>query len=390
MTNIDCQASVLTARGRGAIAVISITGTDSSRILATLFSPANSGMQLHSIEPGRIVFGRWQGTDPNQAGEELVVCRRGPHRWEVHCHGGSAAVNAILNALATHGASIRTWSESFSWAGPEGDATNVNRIQQEAIEALSQVDTELAAAILLRQYSGELAAEVDSIQKLLRDGMIDEPMVRIEALLRNARAGMRLTGRWKVVLAGPPNVGKSSLINALLGYERAIVFDQPGTTRDVVKATTAFDGWPVELADTAGLREAADAIEAAGIQKAESQLAAADIILWVHDIRDWDANAKNSLLRPELCQPQWVVANKSDLVAEIELPENVIATSAAKNVGIDRIMAVIAESISNDIDLSVAVPFTHRHISLLSKAIDSVRVSDFTNAIAMLDQLVSG
>ena len=390
MTHVNCQASVLTARGRGAIAVISITGTDSDQILTTLFLPANSNIRLMSIETGRIVFGRWHGTDPNQAGEELVVCRRGPHRWEVHCHGGSAAVDAILNALATHGVSIQTWTESYSWAGLEGDAANVNLIQFEAIEALSCVDTERSAAILLRQYAGELAAEVDSIRKLLAGGMLNESTVRIEGLLRNSRAGIRLTGRWKVVLAGPPNVGKSSLINALLGFDRAIVFDQPGTTRDVVKATTAFDGWPVELADTAGLREASDAIEAAGIQRTQSQLAAADIILWVHDIRDWNANAANSLLRPELHQPQWMVANKSDLVTEIELPENVIATSAAKSIGIDRIMAAIAESISNDINLSVAVPFTHRHISLLSKALESLRQSDSTAAIANLDQLVHG
>jgi tRNA modification GTPase len=88
-----------------------------------------------------------------------------------------------------------------------------------------------------------------------------------------------------VVIAGPPNVGKSSLINALLGYQRAIVFDQPGTTRDVLTATTAIDGWPVELADTAGIREGDDAIETEGVARALAEIRAADLVVEV-----WDAS----------------------------------------------------------------------------------------------------
>src|SRR6185503_7750192 len=104
-------------------------------------------------------------------------------------------------------------------------------------------------------------------------------------LLALAEVGLHLTTPWRVVFAGPPNVGKSSLVNALLGYPRAIVYDQPGTTRDVLTASTAFDGWPFELRDTAGLRDgiSLDSVEVEGVARARAQIATADLVVFVHD-----------------------------------------------------------------------------------------------------------
>src|SRR5262249_42285045 len=134
----------------------------------------------------------------------------------------------------------------------------------------------------------------------------------IGQLLNRAPLGAHLTQPWRVVIAGPPNVGKSSLINAILGYERAIVFDQPGTTRDVVTAATALDGWPVELADTAGLPAGVDPLDRAGIERETAQADEADCLLLVFDAsQPWTHEH-------ELLIERWpsaiVVHNKHDLV----------------------------------------------------------------------------
>ena len=124
--------------------------------------------------------------------------------------------------------------------------------------------------------------------------------------------GMHLTNPWRVAIGGPPNVGKSTLINALVGYQRAIAFDQPGTTRDVVTAMTAIDGWPVELSDTAGLRTSDEPLEQAGVQRRRAELRRADLTVLVFDlIQPWTSEIQ------QLCEgqrPSIVVHNKADLL----------------------------------------------------------------------------
>jgi tRNA modification GTPase len=166
------------------------------------------------------------------------------------------------------------------------------------------------------------------------------------------------------VIAGRPNVGKSSLVNALVGYQRAIVFDQPGTTRDVVAVSTAIDGWPVELADTAGLRQAGDALEAEGIQLAENEIAAADLVLLVFDASQPLQSEDTSLLG------KWpdalLVLNKSDLPAAGEHPTGAVQTSALRREGIDTLLKAISRRLVPDPPPpGIAVPFTQRQVGML-------------------------
>ena len=137
--------------------------------------------------------------------------------------------------------------------------------------------------MLLDQYHGALAAAIRATLAAAASGDWQTASATIDALLAHRGVGEHLTTPWRVVLAGPPNVGKSSLKNALVGYQRAIVCDLPGTTRDVVATTTAIDGWPIQLADTAGLRDAADELEAAGVARAARALAAADLVVLVDE-----------------------------------------------------------------------------------------------------------
>ena len=134
-----------------------------------------------------------------------------------------------------------------------------------ALAALAEARTERTAAILLDQYHGALGRAMEEIRQDFDRGNATSAHQRIDLLLARAKLGEHLTRPWSVVLAGRANVGKSSLMNALAGHRRSIVHPAPGTTRDAVTLGTAIDGWPVELCDTAGLREAEDALEQAGI-----------------------------------------------------------------------------------------------------------------------------
>lgn len=243
---LTLTASLLTPPGRGAVAVVRLH--DSSRLepgqglvahaIDSCFAAVN-GRPLSRQTTGKLCYGHWV-TD--LAREDVVVCRIDESTVEVSCHGGRAAVTRILNSLKLAGVSIEDWQSQ--------QAAITSPFDAELADALSQATTIRTAAMLADQASGTLR---NGLAALLALGP-DELASRLDELLTFARFGLRLTQPWRVVLSGRPNVGKSTLINALLGYTRSIVFDQPGTTRDVVTAHTAFDGWPFQLADTAGIR----------------------------------------------------------------------------------------------------------------------------------------
>jgi tRNA modification GTPase len=214
--------------------------------------------------------------------------------------------------------------------------------------------------ILLEQFHGALRLELEAIRDLLVKGDSTAEQ-RIAALLATAELGMHLTRPWQVVIAGRPNVGKSSLINALVGYRRAIVFDQPGTTRDVVTAATVIDGWPVKLSDTAGLHEAGDAIETAGIDRAKQRLSDADLVVWVFDASETSALSYQDLISQEvdslglqLPEKQLLVLNKIDRISDPNLPGDLIATSATTGAGIDSLLAAIATALVPEVPASAA------------------------------------
>ena len=152
-----------------------------------------------------------------------------------------------------------------------------------------------------------------SLQALVSSAPADlsAAAAQIRDWLTWAEFGLHLTQPWRVVLAGRPNVGKSSLINAILGYTRSVVFDQPGTTRDVVSAPTAIDGWPIELSDTAGLRESADPIESAGVERARATLGAADLAIVLVDISQPASQSDRAIIAEH--PRALVVAHKCDL-----------------------------------------------------------------------------
>ena len=197
------------------------------------------------------------------------------------------------------------------------------------------------------------------------------PSQQIAILLARANLGRHLVRPWRVVLAGPVNVGKSSLINALAGYGRSIVHDAPGTTRDAVTATTAIDGWPVELCDTAGLRQGGDAVERAGIERAQERLAQADLAVLVFD-RGVPWSADDQALVDEW-PGSLLVHNKRDLPGPADDRPTGLMTSALRGDGVENLLEAIARRLVPDPPpAGAAVPFTAEQMETVYRLADEI------------------
>lgn len=357
----------LTPAGRAAIATVAVRGTGSAELVDRIFRPA-SRRPLVKMTPGRIVFGRWGDGD---GGEEVVAARLSETNIEIHCHGGAAAVTAIVDSLCRAGGVEVAW-ENFA-GGETGVAEGAGSVKADARRALAAVRTERTAAILLDQYHGALAAELRQIVEAIDRDDIRTTERRLAELLQRASIGLHLTEPWQIALAGPPNVGKSTLINAIVGYERAITYSQPGTTRDVVTATTAIDGWPVELSDTAGLRTTSDPIEAAGVGRAEERLAGAEIALLVFDLAQPWTDEQSALVErwPEAI----VVHNKSDVADAMagDRPDGIVVSAQCGH-GIDRLLVMLADRLVPEglVD-GAALPFTGEQVGALHRAQKQLR-----------------
>jgi tRNA modification GTPase len=231
----------------------------------------------------------------------------------------------------------------------------------------------------------ESLAEEPDLQSLSR---------RLDALLHGANFGVHLTSPWKVVLAGRPNVGKSSLINALLGYTRSIVFDEPGTTRDVVTATTAVDGWPIELSDTAGLRQESGPLETAGIARARDALAEADLAIILIDRSAPATPFDRTLLAafPDAI----VVGHKCDLPCydgpdawTADLSCNWLSVSSKTSQGLDGLIQLISARLVPAVPPSgTPLPVTVRQVTLLQRAAEAAARKDFAVCRQSLGELL--
>jgi tRNA modification GTPase len=240
-----------------------------------------------------------------------------------------------------------------------------DRIAARAAGALASALTVRTAAILLDQQQGAMARALEQLLLLWQEGRDREASLLLGGLNRWTKLGGHLTTPWRVAVCGPPNVGKSSLVNALAGFQRSIVTEIPGTTRDVVTTLIAVDGWPVELADTAGLREGAGALERQGMELTHRAAAEADLCVWVLDASRppiWpDAPSEKTLL----------VVNKTDLSPAWDLAAAQTGThvSAAAGAGLPLLCQAIAEALVPQAPMpGEPVPFTAGLCSAVNSA----------------------
>jgi tRNA modification GTPase len=404
----------LTPPGRAAVAVVLVSGPHAVRTVSECFV-ANSNRSLKDAVPGRILVGRWGGS----SGEDLVVCRRSDNEVEIHTHGGSAAVRAVLDVLTSKGCCQITWRDWLRC--PRNRVSQIRKSESrrdsttcDAQVALADAVTGRTAAILLDQLNGALSNAISEALATVAAADWRGAARLIDKLLARQEFGLHLTAPWRVVFAGPPNVGKSSLINALAGYERAIVSPVPGTTRDVVTVLTAIDGWPVLLADTAGLRATGDVLESAGVELAQTAVANADLAILVEDATaphvGWalPTNEVNRAGRDKSggCLPYVTqlpsrlirVRNKIDLaphaiesnVEERSAIRTMVDTSALTGDGIPELAFAIASSLApNPPVTGEAVPFTTAQIEALVVARNAIQRRHADAATEALQSLLA-
>ena len=353
----DTIAAIATPLGEGGLAVIRVSGAQAFAIAdATFRSAARSSVppsqtQSHTLHHGHIIRG---GVVVD---EVLLAVMRAPrtytceHTIEVSCHGGLLPAKAVLDTMLAAGARLALPGEFTKRAFLNG---RLDLAQAEAVADLIHARTELALRAAEEQLAGRLSQRInqlrDEIMKTLAhiEAHIDFPdeditpdtrgalLRRLESgvafmdmLLRTADEGQLLRCGIRAAIIGRPNAGKSSLLNQLLGRDRAIVSPIPGTTRDTIEETANIRGVPVIFVDTAGLREAGDAIEVEGIRRSRETLARAELILHVLDASEPLTAEDEKFLQEFAGKKRIVVRNKTDM------PVKLGAATGPAGVGVD-------------------------------------------------------
>ena len=351
MTLDDTIAAVATPLGEGGLAVVRISGPQALAVADRIFLPGGktapkpSAATTHTIHYGKIVrHGR-------TVDEVLLAVLRAPRTFtredtvEITCHGGLLPAKLVLDTLLENGARLAEPGEFTRRAFLNG---RLDLAQAEAVADLIHSRTELALAAANEQLAGKLSQRINRLRDDLMQTLahveahIDFPdediapdtkeqlLKRLEngvafmdELLRTANEGQIFRRGIRAAIVGRPNAGKSSLLNQLLGHDRAIVSPIPGTTRDTIEETANIRGLPVVFIDTAGLREARDEIEQEGVRRSRESLARAEFILHVLDASEPLTSADEKYFAEFAGKKRILVVNKIDLPRKLKLPDKV-------------------------------------------------------------------
>lgn len=347
MNHTDTIAAAATAMGSAGIGIIRISGTDAFAVLEKVFRPKNE-KKVMSEQPGYTVHYGMAVDGEQVLDEVLVMLMRGPHSYtaedtaEIDCHGGRLVMQKILEAVLKNGARAAEPGEFTKRAFLNG---RMDLSQAEAVMDLIQSKNEMALKSSLAQLKGTVRQEIEKLRAQLLyemafvEAALDDPehisldgyseellekmrgiAAEVEKLLKSSESGRMLKEGIKTVILGKPNAGKSSLLNVLLGEERAIVTEIAGTTRDVLEEQLQLGEVSLQLLDTAGIRSTEDVVEQIGVERARKQAEDADLILYVADSSRVLDESDEEILKLLEGKKALVLLNKSDL-APVITPE---------------------------------------------------------------------
>ena len=395
MTPEDTIAAIATAvaPGEGSVAIVRLSGPSAEPIARRLFrAPGQQVWESHRVLYGHVV-------DPasgERLDEALLLLMRAPRSFtredvvEFHCHGGLIAVERVLEQVLVAGARRALPGEFSQRAFLNG---RLDLTRAEAVSELITARSRRAAQLAMAGLDGGLARRMGQLRGRLLDQLaelearvdfeedlppLDAEAVAAElalvrqelrALVAEADQGRLLREGLKVAIIGRPNVGKSSLLNALSGSERAIVTDQPGTTRDLVESELVLRGVPLTLLDTAGIRATEDPVERLGIERSRQALAAADVVLLLFDLAEGWGEGDQVLRRQVPAQvPLLVVGNKADQAAAGPLEPADVAISALGRTGLEDLAERLLERCGASLGSGLEVALNRRQADLAAEA----------------------
>lgn len=418
---MDTIIALATPPGVGAIGIIRLSGPDAFRIAGAVFNGKNLGAQSsHTIH-----FGSIRREDGSVLDEVLASVFRGPHSYtgedvvEISCHGSHYILQEVMSLLLRKGARLAKPGEFTQRAFLNG---RMDLSQAEAVADLIASESASAHAIAMQQMRGGFSNEIKQLRQQLIDfaalieleldfgeedvefadrddlkALIRRILALMDALLHSFQLGNVIKNGVSTVIAGRPNAGKSTLLNALLNEERAIVSEIAGTTRDTIEEILHIGGVTFRIIDTAGIREAQDAIEAVGVAKTMEKVRQSALLVYVFDvIRTSPEDLRNDLA--QLVHPDTkliVVANKMDMnpyttyeqyANEQFGPDAWVPVSALNQMNIEFLKEKLLNTVlEGDINLTHTVVANTRHYEALLKASDSLR-----DALHAIDNRITG
>ena len=405
-TEFDTIAAISTAPGEGAIGIVRISGDLAISIASSIYQCGTKQLEeqkTHTIHYGHIV-------DPKSGevyDEVMVSVLRAPKTFtredivEINCHGGIVAINRVLQLVLRMGARLAEPGEFTKRAFLNG---RIDLSQAEAVMDLIRAKTDKSMQLAMRQLDGQLSHLIQNLRQEILNTLaqvevnIDYPeyddveemtlqllrektqqvLQGIRALLNTASQGKILRDGLKTAIVGRPNVGKSSLLNVLLREEKAIVTDIAGTTRDTIEEYVNVRGVPLQLIDTAGIRETDDVVEKIGVERSRKALKEADFVLLLLNQSETLQEEDIRLLETTKGMKRIILFNKTDLpsklskedIAPYANEEEIVTTSMLNKEGIDQLEEKIAEYFfqgqMNERDATYLS--NTRHIALLEKA----------------------
>ncbi len=396
-------AAISTPLGTGAISIIRMSGKDSISIINKIFTKDLSNEKSHTIHYGKII-------DNNEEIDEVLVSlMRSPKTFtkedviEINCHGGLSTTNKVLELLLNNGAVLASPGEFTKRAFLNG---RIDLIEAQGIMDLIEAKTELARTQAMKELNGNLSNKIDLLREKLIEIIsnievnidypeyedinkvtneqiypkIKELIQEIDNLIASSEDGKIIKEGITIGIIGKPNVGKSSLLNAILEEEKAIVTDIEGTTRDTIEGTTIINGIACNFIDTAGIRNSDNIVEQIGVNKSKKIIDTCDLVLLVLNNNDIITKEEQELLEQIRNKPHIVIVNKIDLEQKLELNEECIKISIKEKKGLEQIKDKISEIFNLEKIKTQDMTYLSnaRSISLLKKA-NNLLVSSLTN-----------
>lgn len=406
----DTISAISTAIGEAGIGIVRISGKDSIEIANKIFK----GEKIEKLKDGenrKLIYGYIIDPEKDEIIDEvLIVYMKGPYTYtredmvEIYCHGGIIPVRRILELTLKYGARLADRGEFTKRAFLNG---RLDLSQAEAVIDMINAKTDKSYDVSLNQLEGSLSKEIREIRDILLNMIahievsIDFPdedieevtydqleedakkvYEKIDNLLSTADRGRILRDGLNTVILGKPNVGKSSLLNAILRENRAIVTDVPGTTRDIIEEYVNIDGIPLKIVDTAGIRDTEDLVEKIGVDRAKEMVDKADLIIAVFDMSEDLSKEDEKIIDIIRDKKSIILLNKTDLPVKLDekqirkmLPDKkIINTSIVKGIGLDELINSIKDMFySGEMDIKNEVVITNvRHKNQLLKAKNNI------------------